>query len=115
MSNIRNLTLGKPTTLRKIEFEYEGEKVYFHQPTRKIMKQLQQKSMVGGEFDFATYQALSVIYLTFDKDGNSIFNEADLESFMELPATGGWFETFAEKVASAFMDEVADPKPSKED
>lgn len=94
--SIRKLTLGKKSEFKTVEHDHEGEKVVFKQPSLGDRSKLVRKSMVNGELDPVQFQIWSVIYLTYDQDGNKVFDETDYDSLLAQPA-GSFVDTFAEK------------------
>lgn len=94
--SIRKLTLGKKTEFRTVEFDYEGTKVVFRQPSLGDRKKLVAKATTNGELDSVAFQVWTVIYLTYDEEGNRVFDETDFDSMMEQPA-GGFVDKFAEQ------------------
>ena len=94
--NLRQLTVGRKNEFKTIEMDYEGEVVVFKQPSLKLRKSIVEKSFVNDKVDGISLQVWSVIYLTYDAEGNRVFDEADFEALMEKPA-GSFVDVFAEQ------------------
>lgn len=116
MSNAKSIlakTLGAKTNFKKTEFDFDGDKVYFHQPTRGELREINKKSTsADGQFDFLAFQMWSVIMLTKDAEGVRVFSDEHFDSFLSQPV-GGWLDTFAEK-ALEIMSANSDPKSQPE-
>jgi len=112
LQNIRAKTIGAKKQFKEIEFDFEGEKVFFRQPTRGQFRDIQKLSVKDDGFDFTAYQVWSVIRLTYDAKGERVFSDADFESFMAEP-TGGWLDEFSTKAMEALAGNT-DPKPQPE-
>lgn len=93
---IRNLTVGKKVDYKTVEMEYEGYKVVFKQPSQKIRRELFEKATKGEKVDLVALQVWTVIALTYDTEGNKVFDDADFDTIMNQPA-GGFIDLFAEK------------------
>lgn len=115
MSNATDIlakTLGAKKHFKKTEFDYEGVKVVFHQPTRGEARELNKRSTTkDGEFDFIAFQMWSVIMLTKDENGNRVFSDEHFDSFLAEPV-GGWLDEFSSKALEVMSN--ADPKPQPE-
>lgn len=93
---IRELTVGRNIPYKTTEIEYQGQKVIFKQPSQKVRRELFEKASKGDKVDLVALQVWTVIALTYDEEGNKVFDEADFDVIMEQPA-GGFIEVFAEK------------------
>lgn len=93
---IRSLTVGKAAQYKTVEIDYEGSKVVFKQPSQKVRRDIFEKSTNGDKADLVALQVWTVIYLTYDADGNKVFDDSDFDSIMNQPS-GGFVELFAEK------------------
>ena len=101
-------TLGAKKNFKKTEFDFEGEKVYFCQPSRGELREINKKSTdAQGQFDFLAFQLWSVIMLTKDADGNRVFSDEHFDSFLSEPI-GGWLDQFSEEALKVMSN--ADPK-----
>lgn len=107
---IRKATVGSKAEYKTTEIEFEGQKVVFRQPSLKQRKDLIEKSVVNKEIDGVSMQVWSVIYLTYDEQGNRVFDEADYDALMNKPA-GGFVDLFSEhalKLLGNSVDEAED-------
>lgn len=93
--NLRKLTVGSKNEYKTIEIDYKGETVVFKQPSLKQRKTLINKSLDNKEVDGVALQVWSIIYLTYDTEGNRVFDDTDFDSLMEKPA-GSFVDTFGE-------------------
>jgi hypothetical protein len=112
LQNIRAKTVGAKKHFKEIEFDFDGEKVFFRQPTRGQFRDIQKLSVREDGFDFTAYQVWSVIRLTYDTKGERVFSDADFDGFMDEP-TGGWLDEFSEKAMAAIAGNK-DPKSQPE-
>lgn len=97
--NLRKITVGSKNEYKTLEMDYEGEKVVFKQPSLRQRKDLIERSVINKEVDGVALQAWSVIYLTYDTEGNRVFDDADFDTFMNKPS-GSFVDVFAEKAMS---------------
>lgn len=95
--NIREITVGSKINYKTKEFDYEGNKVIFKQPTQKTRRDIIEKSTNdNGNIDSVSLQVWTVIYLTYDEEGNKVFSEADYDVFMNQPV-GSFIDKFADQ------------------
>ena len=111
LKNIRAKTVGAKKNFNRIELDFDGDKVYFRQPSRKEVREIQKFASKDGDFDFTTFQLYSVIKLTEDADGTRVFSDEDFDSMINEP-TGGWLDSFQEKALEVMSP--TDPKPESE-
>lgn len=112
--SIRGKTVGSKSEYRTIEHKFDGETVVFKQPSLRQRKQLIDKSVVGKEVDGVTMQVWAVIMLTYDVDGNQVFDDSDFDALMNKPA-GSFVDEFSDKALSLLgnaekEEEEASPK-----
>lgn len=106
--SIKSKLLGKPTKFKSETVEVEGELLEVRQPSLRQRSEIRSKAMnmdlesKTAKFNMFEFLIWSVIYLTFDKDGAQVFDEADYEALSELPS-GGWFDELSE-AASKLMN-----------
>lgn len=93
--NIRKATVGSKSEYKTIEIDYKGETVVFRQASLKDRKNILNKSVENKEVDGVALQVWAIIYLTYDAEGNRVFDETDVDALMEKPA-GSFVDTFAE-------------------
>lgn len=95
--DIRKITVGSKIEYKTKEFDYNGHKVVFKQPTQKTRRDIIEKSTNdNGNIDSVSLQVWSVIYLTYDEEGNKVFSDADFDVFMQQPS-GSFVDKFAEE------------------
>lgn len=97
--SIRSKTVGSKSEYRTIEMQYEGETIVFKQPSLRQRKQLVDRSIVNKEVDGVLMQVWAVIMLTYDAEGNQVFDESDFDSLMNKPA-GSFVDEFSDKALS---------------
>ena len=98
--SIRELTVGSKIDYKSVEMDYNGETVVFKQPAQKVRRDIIEKSTKeDGNIDTVSLQVWTVIYLTYDQEGNRVFSEADYDVFMNQPV-GSFVDKFAEKAMS---------------
>lgn len=94
--DLRKLTVGSKSEYRTIEMDYQGQTVVFRQASLKDRKNILNKSVENKEVDGVALQVWAIIYLTYDTEGNRIFDESDVDALMEKPA-GSFVDTFSEQ------------------
>lgn len=108
---IRSNTVGRKVQIRKVEHDFEGDKVVFQAPTLGQRSEIIARSAnEEGGIDSVKLQAWSVIYLTFDESGEAIFDETDLDAFLSQPSGG-----FVDEFSQFTMDLMGNGKVEKED
>lgn len=107
---IRSKTIGKKVEIREIEYEFEGDKIVFKAPTLGVRREIISRSATeDGGIDSVALQAWSVIYLTFDEEGEAIFDETDYEGFLGQTSGG-----FVDEFSTYTMDLMGNGKVEKE-
>lgn len=96
-SAIRKATIDGKVEYKTKTFAYEGEEVVFKQPSQKVRQEIISKSVNDKDrIDPVLFNVYSVIYLTYDSEGEKVFSEADVDGFLNYPA-GGFIDKFAEE------------------
>lgn len=96
-------TLSKSAKFRKVEMDWEGEKVVFKEPSVRVRNMIFDKASkpVGDKGDVKIdpflFQAYTIVYCTFNEKGEQEFGEEHVEMMLDLPAGTEWFAKFAEQ------------------
>lgn len=112
-NKLRELTIGASKKFRTKELKYEGETFVFKQLSYAARKDLINRSKdEKGELDNTKFQINSIIFTTYDEKGDLVFDHADFESLMAMPA-GGFVDSFSE-VALSLLGPEADEEGKAE-
>lgn len=93
--DLRKLTVGSKSEYKTIEIDFQGQTVVFRQASLRDRKNIIGKSVENKEVDGVALQVWAIIFLTYDAEGNLVFDETDFDALMEKPA-GSFVDTFAE-------------------